>query len=186
MVRPRSAFARKSAGSKLFSFESDIRVSLWREPRKRIVVCRFHHVPTDTPCDMPELIVHLSGDYYINVTVRTHPGLLFLNQRCGRSDATKRPFLAAPHPRAFLRKQNDNGTYDSTCPVCNRALGSVRIELTLDELERSHLCLQADLVRRPSEPEPLRAMWDGLPGASIRSVGRSVCALEETSQNLST
>jgi len=109
-----------------------------------------------------------------------YPGLLLLNQCCGRSDATKRPSLAAPHPRKFLRKQNDSGTYDSTCPVCYSTLGSVRIELSLDELERSHLCLQADLVRRKSEPAPFRAQWDGLPGASLRSVGRRTCALDET------
>ena len=60
--------------------------------------------------------------------------------------------MAAPLPRRFIRKHNDNGTHDSTCPVCNRMLGSVRIELTLDELEGSHLCLEADLVRRTSEP----------------------------------
>jgi len=114
------------------------------------------------------------------VTVRSVRGLLLLNQRYGRSDATKRPFLAAPHPRKFIRKQNDSGTYESTCPVCNRTIGSVRIELTLDELEGSHVCLEADLFRRTSEPAPFRAKWDGLPGASIRSVGRSTCALEET------
>jgi hypothetical protein len=98
--------------------------------------------------------------------------LLSLNQRRGRSDATKRPFLAAPHPRNFIRKHNDNGTHDSTCPICNTALGSVRIELTLDELEGSHLCLEADLDRRTSEPQLFRAKWAGLLGASIRSIGR--------------
>lgn len=119
-------------------------------------------------------------NYYNDVTVRLYRGLLHSNQRGGRSRATKRPSLAAPHPRRFLRKQNDSGTYESTCPVCNRTLGPVRIELTLDELEDSHLCLEADLVRRKSEPTPFRAQWDGLPGASIRSVGRSTCALDET------
>ena len=88
--------------------------------------------------------------------------------------------MAAPHPRKFIRKHNDNGTHDFTCPVCNTTLGLVRIELALDKLERSHLCLEADLARRTSEPEPFRAKWDGLPGASIRSVGQSTCALEET------
>ena len=88
--------------------------------------------------------------------------------------------MATPHPRKFFRKQNDSGAYDSTCPVCYGTLGSVRIELSLDELERSHLCLQADLVRRKSEPAPFRAQWDGLPGASLRSVGRRTCALDET------
>jgi hypothetical protein len=117
-------------------------------------------------------------NYYNNVTALSNRAV-HLNQRCGRSDATKRPFLAAQHPCRFIRKHNDNGTHDSTCPVCHRTLGSVRIELALDELEDSHLCLEADLVRRRSELEPVRAKWDGLPGASLRSVGRSICALEE-------
>ena len=97
--------------------------------------------------------------------------LLLLNQRCGRSDATKRPFLAAPHPRRFIRKQNDSGTYDSTCPICNRTLGSVRIELALDKLEDSHLCLESDLVGRTSAPPLFRAKWAGLLGTTIRSFG---------------
>jgi hypothetical protein len=128
--------------------------------------------PQTPHCGMAELIIHLSGDYYINVTVRTLSGLLFLNKRCGRSDAIKRPFLAAPHPRNFIRKHNDNGTHDSACPICNTTLGSVRIELTPDELENLHLCQEADLVRRTSEPQLFRAKWAGLLGASIRSIGR--------------
>ena len=79
--------------------------------------------------------------------------------------------MAAPHPRRFIRKQNDNGTHDSTCPLCNRMLGSVRIELALDELEDSHLCRKG-LVGRTSEPQLFRAKWAGLLGASIRSIGR--------------
>lgn len=38
---------------------------------------------------------------------------------------------------------------------------------------------EADLVRRTSELEPFRPKWDGHPGASLRSVGRIICALEE-------
>ena len=139
------------------------------------MVCPAQSCSTDEADRQPAFV-----DYYIKVTERSYLGLLLLYKRCGRSDAIKRPFLAALHSRNFIRKHNDNGTHDSTCAVCNTTLGLVRIELTLEELERSHLCLEADLVRRTSEPEPLRAKWDGLPGASIRSVGRSACALEET------
>jgi hypothetical protein len=123
----------------------------------------------------------MKSNYYNHGTDRALQSCLPLNQRMDVLTLQRGRSLAAPHPRSFLRKHNDNGTHDSTCPVCHGTLGSVRIELALDELERSHLCLEADLVRRTSEPEPFRAMWDGLPGASIRSVGRSSCALEETS-----
>ena len=87
--------------------------------------------------------------------------------------------MAAPLPRSFIRKHNDNGTHDSTCPLCNRVLGSVRIELTLDELEDSHLCGEG-LVRRTSEPQLFRAKWAGLLGASIRSIGRKTRVGEGT------
>jgi hypothetical protein len=60
-------------------------------------------------------------------------------------------------------------------------LGSVRFGSSLDDLEDSHLCLEADLARRRSESVPFRAQWDGLPGASLRSVGRSSYALGEIS-----
>ena len=92
----------------------------------------------------------IKANYYKNATVRSVGGLLLLNQRYGRSDATKRPSLAAPHPGKFIREQNDTGTHESTCPVCNRTIGPVRIELALDELEESHLCLEADPVQRKS------------------------------------
>jgi hypothetical protein len=62
--------------------------------------------------------------------------------------------LAALHLRKFLRKQNDSGTYDFTCPVCNRTIGPVRIEPALEELQESHLCLEADPIQRKSEPAP--------------------------------
>jgi hypothetical protein len=44
----------------------------------------------------------IKANYYNDVTVRGILGLLLLEQRCGRSDASKRPFLAAPHPSKFL------------------------------------------------------------------------------------
>ena len=86
--------------------------------------------------------------------------MLLLNQRSGRSDATKRPSLATPNPRRYIRTHNDNGTYESVCPVCNKTLGTVRIELTLSDLEDSHQCLEADLLRSKSSRAPFRARME--------------------------
>lgn len=87
--------------------------------------------------------------------------------------------MAAQLARSFIRKHSDNGTHDSTCPLCNRTLGSVRIELTLDELEDSHLC-QECLARRKSEPQLFRAKWVGLLGSRIRSIGGKIRVGEGT------
>ena len=66
--------------------------------------------------------------------------------------------MAAPNRVDYSGKQNHSRTHDCTWSVCDRTLGSVRIGLTLDELERSHLCLQADPVRQRSEPAPFESL----------------------------
>jgi hypothetical protein len=83
--------------------------------------------------------------------------MLLLNQRSGRSNAPKRPFLATPHPRRYIRTHNDNGTYESVRPICNRMLGIVRIEIILRTADRSEL-----------------------PGTNIRSGGKSTPVAEGT------
>lgn len=100
---------------------------------------------------------HRHCGYYDNVTVRGMQGCYSEISVVGRSDATKRPSVAAPNPRRYMRIQNDDGTYESVCPVCNRMLGLVRIELALTDLEDSHQCLEADILRLKPASAPFRA-----------------------------
>jgi hypothetical protein len=43
-------------------------------------------------------------------------------------------------PVAFPRRKNENGTFDSICPICFRTVASGVKESQLAELERNHIC----------------------------------------------
>jgi hypothetical protein len=51
--------------------------------------------------------------------------------------------MVDPGPIAFPHKPNDDGTFDSICPLCFRTVARKAIESQLAELERKHICEKA-------------------------------------------
>jgi hypothetical protein len=50
----------------------------------------------------------------------------------------------------FPHRQNNDGTFDSICPVCFRTVGSAQAEEQLAELEVQHICLRIRTTHRDS------------------------------------
>jgi hypothetical protein len=50
---------------------------------------------------------------------------------------------------AFQHIANYDGTSDSICLKCHRAIASSHNEASLERAESTHICTQADLLARP-------------------------------------
>jgi hypothetical protein len=50
---------------------------------------------------------------------------------------------------AFQHIANYDGTSDSVCLKCHRAIASSHNEASLEKVESTHTCTQADLLARP-------------------------------------
>lgn len=46
----------------------------------------------------------------------------------------------------FKRRHNQDGSYDSLCPLCFRTIGTRLRQEELDQDERIHICDEADLM----------------------------------------
>ena len=46
----------------------------------------------------------------------------------------------------FPHRENDDGTFDSICPVCFRTVAHGQLEAELEEAERKHICDPASLA----------------------------------------
>lgn len=53
----------------------------------------------------------------------------------------------------FPHRENDDGSFDSICPVCFRTIGRAQSEADLAQAEREHVCSGSDL-RASESPEP--------------------------------
>jgi hypothetical protein len=48
----------------------------------------------------------------------------------------------------FKHRHNQDGSYDSICPLCFRTIGTRPRQEELDQDERSHICDEVDLMRK--------------------------------------
>jgi hypothetical protein len=59
--------------------------------------------------------------------------------------------LANEPVRIFPHRKNDNGTFDSICPICYRTVATASEESQLKAGEREHVCGEDDFL--PPFPE---------------------------------
>lgn len=69
----------------------------------------------------------------------------------------------------FEHRHNQDGSYDSICPLCFRTIGTRLRQEELDQDERSHICDAVDLMWRGRKKEPSCDPEDTIDHSQLRA-----------------